>query len=75
LTGYAPYAPVTIIAYPTLTHAVPSDLGRYDANASGRVTVNVCLPDTSRGAYTLLAAGYAGNGNVLYEKAQTIVQP
>lgn len=75
LTGFAPYAPVTVIAYPALAHVVPYDLGMFAANSRGRVTVSVCLPDAARGAYTLLAAGYALNGAVHYAKAQTIVQP
>jgi len=75
MTGYAPYAPVTVIAYPRLTHAVPYNLGTHAANFAGKITLNLCLPDSARGSYTLLAAGYATSGNVLYQEARTIVQP
>lgn len=75
LTGYAPYAPVTVIAYPRLTSAVPYTLGTFTAGFSGRLNLDLCLPDSARGAYDLLAAGYATNGSINYQGAWTIVQP
>jgi len=75
VTGYAPYAPVTVIGYPQTGPAVPFTLGSYDTNVSGRASLNLCLPSSARGTYTLLAAGYATSGTVRYQKAWTIVQP